>query len=69
MNIEIRNGNLWIERNGVMREQICPFATVEMGIFPVCGERCPQFEVKPENGRVYICHDRALVGIVKRVDQ
>jgi hypothetical protein len=47
MNIEIRNGNLWIERNGVMREQICPFATVEMDIFPVCGEWCPQFTVIP----------------------
>lgn len=69
MNIEIRNGNLWIERNGVMREQICPFATVEMDIFPVCGEWCPQFTVIPENGKVYICHDKTIAGKIKRTDQ
>ena len=44
MKIKInREGLLWIERKGVMKEQICPYCSSAM-VRAKCGDWCPLFE-------------------------
>ncbi len=56
-----REGMLFLNRNGVLVQQVCPHSSPSVG----CGDWCPRFQ-EPKNNAVVICGDTMLMGVVDK---
>jgi len=58
-----KNGDLWIERAGVLKLQICPYthSVTGAGTYSVpCGDHCPMFQYGEYKEKGVKCHQIAL---------
>jgi hypothetical protein len=49
-----KDGNLYIERAGKLKDQCCPFAIPIQSVIVSCGDWCPHFEAEIGKNYVYV---------------